>query len=252
MMRDAKDKPLISVLTVVYNAAETLEKTINSVLEQTYRPIEYIVVDGNSTDHTLDILKKYSKKITWRSEPDEGIFDAVNKGLTLANGDFLIILGADDVFYSPSTIADFVSEVVVKNQVYYGKAVIKSTGAVSGGQFSAWKLALGCICHQVIFYPKIIYQKYKYNIKYKLNADYDYNLRLWAKYKFHYINQIISIYNDSGRSSTQKDNLFLKHKPKLIIKNLGLIYYIFDRVSVVCGLYALGKYFYDRFWRKYG
>ncbi len=89
--------PLITVITVVYNGAEHLEQTIKSVIEQSYPNIEYIVIDGGSTDGTLDIVKRYEEFIDyWVSEPDEGIYDAMNKGLKLATGDYIMFLNADD------------------------------------------------------------------------------------------------------------------------------------------------------------
>ena len=92
--------PLITIITVAYNAVKDIENTILSVLNQTYPNIEYIIIDGGSTDGTLDIIKKYEDKISyWVSEPDKGIYDAMNKGIVKANGDYLFFLGADDKEY---------------------------------------------------------------------------------------------------------------------------------------------------------
>lgn len=93
--------PLVTVITVVYNAKELLEETILSVLNQTYSNIEYIIVDGGSTDGTLDIIKKYQDKISkYISEPDQGIYDAMNKGMSLSKGQWLNFMNAGDSFYS--------------------------------------------------------------------------------------------------------------------------------------------------------
>ena len=89
--------PLITIITVSYNAVKTIEDTIVSVLGQTYNNIEYIIIDGGSTDGTLDIIKKYQDKITyWVSEPDKGIYDAMNKGIAKANGELIGIINSDD------------------------------------------------------------------------------------------------------------------------------------------------------------
>ena len=93
--------PRISIITVVYNGASTLEQTILSVLKQTYSRIEYIIIDGGSKDGTVDIIKKYQDRIAyWVSEPDEGIYDAMNKGIRHASGDWIYFLGADDILYN--------------------------------------------------------------------------------------------------------------------------------------------------------
>ena len=93
------DAPIISVITVCYNVASTIEKTMLSVLNQTYKNLEYIIIDGNSTDGTVDIIKKYAERLTfWISEPDKGIYDAMNKGIVKATGKFLIFMNAGGEF----------------------------------------------------------------------------------------------------------------------------------------------------------
>src|ERR1700722_12907065 len=92
-------KPLVSVITVVYNGAATLETTLLSVIGQSYDRVEYIVVDGGSKDGTLDLIDRYKSHIaTWVSEPDKGVYDAMNKGIRMAKGDWLFFLGSDDRF----------------------------------------------------------------------------------------------------------------------------------------------------------
>lgn len=95
----------ISIITVSYNAAKTIEQTIQSVVNQTYDNIEYIIIDGGSTDGTVDIIKKYEDKIAyWVSEPDKGIYDAMNKGILKASGEYIYFLGADDWLYNESVM----------------------------------------------------------------------------------------------------------------------------------------------------
>ena len=102
--------PLISIITVSYNAVKTIEDTILSVINQTYPNIEYIIIDGGSTDGTLDIIKKYQDKITyWVSEPDKGIYDAMNKGIAKANGELIGIINADD-WYELDAVQNVVLE----------------------------------------------------------------------------------------------------------------------------------------------
>jgi len=102
-----KDNPLISVITVVFNGENDLEQTIKSVINQTYNNIEYIVIDGGSTDDTLSIIKKYEDKINyWVSEDDNGIYDAMNKGVGLAQGEWLCFINSGDIFISQNTLFD--------------------------------------------------------------------------------------------------------------------------------------------------
>ena len=95
-----ENNPLISVVTVSYNAVSTIEQTILSVINQTYPNIEYVIIDGESTDGTVDVIKKYADRITyWVSEPDKGIYDAMNKGMGISTGDFLIFIGGASLLY---------------------------------------------------------------------------------------------------------------------------------------------------------
>lgn len=100
------NKPLITVITVVFNGVDSLVRTIESVIEQTYENIEYIIIDGASTDGTINILKQYEDKIDyWQSEPDKGIYDAMNKAITLASGDWINFMNAGDVFVDKNVIS---------------------------------------------------------------------------------------------------------------------------------------------------
>ncbi|HKC67578.1 MAG TPA: glycosyltransferase family 2 protein, partial [Bacteroidia bacterium] len=113
--------PLVSVITVVYNGAKHLEQTINSVLDQEYKNVEYIIIDGGSADGTIDIIKRYEDKVDyWQSERDGGIYFAMNKGISLAKGELIGILNADD-FYLPDTVRKVVdADKFAKADIYYG------------------------------------------------------------------------------------------------------------------------------------
>lgn len=110
------NKPLVTVITVVFNGATTLEHTIRSVMEQTYNNIEHIIIDGGSTDATLDILRKYEENIDyWVSERDAGIYDAMNKGITLARGEYIGMLNSDDFFASPLALEKIATRLIEDN-----------------------------------------------------------------------------------------------------------------------------------------
>ena len=202
-----KMNPKISVITVVRNGEGTLESSIRSVVDQTYERIEFIVMDGGSTDGTLDILKHYDSKIAfWSSESDKGIYDAMNKGVRRATGDWVLFLGCDDTLSADlKEVAQLLSDPQV---IYYGDAYWPVKRQLYDGSFSAAKLARTNICHQAIFYTRAVFDKYSFNLRYPFQADWELNMRCFSDpvFRFQYIPLQISIYNDqSGASSTKRD-----------------------------------------------
>src|SRR5271155_2346515 len=123
--------PLFTVVTAVFNGAERLESTILSVLSQGYADVEYIIIDGGSTDGTLDILRKYENSIDyWISEPDKGVYDAFNKACRLVTGEWTIFLGAGDLFYDDdvlTSMAEVVRDVISETEIVYGKVSLTNS-----------------------------------------------------------------------------------------------------------------------------
>ncbi|MDR6193706.1 glycosyltransferase family 2 protein [Siphonobacter sp. SORGH_AS_0500] len=217
--------PKITIVTVVYNAVETIEATISSVLSQTYRNIEYIIIDGESSDGTLEIIKKYSNELSlWVSEKDKGIYDAMNKALGMATGDWLLFLGADDLLYSTNTIENISGKFKSGGILYYGNTYLKQSNIKYNGKTNKWRLAYGNISHQAIFYPKNMYKNNLYDLNYPIFADHVYNIKLYGLYadKFSYIEDIISIYNEQGVSSTNNDKHYAEEINSIINKHLGM------------------------------
>ena len=170
----------VSIITVVYNAVATIEQTLLSVVKQDYSNIEYIIVAGGATDGTLDIVKKYEKKIAlWLSEPDHGIYDAMNKGLTHATGNYIYYLGADDCLLAPTSISQVVSflqdnpevdvlcaSVMMVDSVYRIEKVYSSN-------FSEADVLSGYNTpHQGMFVRREILQKHRFDTSYHIAADY--------------------------------------------------------------------------------
>ncbi len=118
-------QPSISIVTVVYNGVDLLEGTILSVIQQSYPNIEYLVIDGASTDGTLDIIQKFESKIsTWISEPDKGLYDAMNKGIKMATGDFICFMNCGDKLYADDTLSKAVQNMPVETDVIYGEVML--------------------------------------------------------------------------------------------------------------------------------
>ena len=224
----AKVRPLISVVTVVRNEAEIIERAIASVARQRRERVEYIVIDGASTDGTLDLICRHDTTIDkWISEPDAGIYDAMNKALQLATGDWLIFLGADD-----QLLADLDSlsrRFTQANAVYYGNVLIQGCGRVSGGAFSRYRLMQENICHQAVFYPRSAYTSKSYDTRSGMLADHRYNIEIrGGGVPFIHVNETISSFNDAGLSS-KGDSGFESIKLAAIRESFGLLFYLTKR-----------------------
>jgi glycosyltransferase involved in cell wall biosynthesis len=220
--------PLITIVTVVLNASDVLRSALKSIQNQEYKNIQYIIIDGGSTDGTVDLIKEYQHVIAnWISEPDGGIYDAMNKGLALARGDWLLFIGADDeLVVSLSTI---VSKMRDKNSVYYGDVVLTETGKVYGGRFGRYRLMQMNICHQCIFYPREVYRNKNYDPKVGMQADYLYNLQLWGSgVPFKHVDAIICKFSIEGRSKGTSSD-FEQIKLAAIRENFGHFYYVMKR-----------------------
>jgi glycosyltransferase involved in cell wall biosynthesis len=223
--------PKLSIITVVYNSVKSLEETILSVINQDFDNFEYIIIDGGSTDGTLEIIKKYQYRITlWISEPDEGIYDAMNKGIRLSKGKWVYFLGADDIFYNNLVLQNMSKLMFDTSKVYYGNVLFKSKNIIYDGAFDFFKIATRNICHQSILYCRQVFEEFNYNLRYKIYADYDLNLKLFnhKKIKFKYINLTIAIFNDNGLSGLKTlDQNFEDDRLQIIKKQLPYYAYIY-------------------------
>lgn len=189
------------------NGVSTLESCIQSVISQAYENIELIVIDGGSTDGTLDILRRYNNKIAfWVSEFDSGIYDAMNKGTHHVTGERILFLGSDDTL---SADLRMVAPLLIDhNTIYYGDSFWSGRQRLYDGTFTAAKLARTNICHQAIFYPRTVFKKYSFNLRYSLQADWELNMRCFSdpEFRFEYIPVQVSVYNDRyGLSSLERD-----------------------------------------------
>lgn len=204
-------KPLVSVVTVVLNGEKYLEQTIQSVLSQSYDNIEYIIIDGQSKDKTLEIIKKHESKIDyWSSEKDGGIYYAMNKGIAHANGDIIGILNADD-FYSSDTILNVVNTFLNTDaDVFHGDIIFLNDHQETRMQPDIHKMMQQpSVFHPTCFVKKQVYSKIgDFNTEYKISADYDFLLRcLKSNVKFEYIPQVLTYFRPGGMSASCASNL---------------------------------------------
>jgi glycosyltransferase involved in cell wall biosynthesis len=220
--------PVISIISVVYNAESHLEQTLLSIVKQTYQNIEIVIVDGGSTDGTIDIIKKYEKRISyWISEPDKGIYDAMNKAVTVITGDWVNFIGAGDILLN---VFHKVAPLLKKNNtIYYGDVYRNDTLKVFNGKFNAFKFSRIAICHQAILYPASVYRKYTFDLKYKSNSDHHLNLLLYGDktYRWEYFPIIICIYEGGGYSDINMDYEFFKDRILVVRNNFPFIVYLY-------------------------
>jgi glycosyltransferase len=217
--------PIVSIITAVKNNKEFIEDAIKSVLGQTYPNIEYIVIDGSSTDGTFDIIKKYQSKISkCISEPDNGIFDALNKGIKNSTGDIICFLHSDDILANDKVIEKiahwFIStnaDVVYSDLVYVSKKNInKVIRYWKAGKFSAKSLKFGWMPpHPAMFVKRSLYDKYGlFDIGLKIASDYDIILRLLKNSPdtIFYTQEVFVKMRLGGKSNRSFKNIMLKSK----------------------------------------
>lgn len=226
----------ISVVTVCYNCEDTIEKTILSVVKQTYSSIEYIIVDGLSSDRTVDVVRKHlkDKRIIFISEPDDGLYDAMNKAIDLASGDYIIFMNSGDIFASETVLSDIIEALDGKNELVYGNVIrLKHGGRVLekyGNRYTPMFLLLQgrMICHQSIFTRCDIMKEYRFNTDFSITADYDFLTRvIQNKRKMKYVDITVSIVdNEEGISSTISNmDIMREQDDKSLKENFPMWYY---------------------------
>ena len=222
--------PLISVVTICYNAKNDLEKTILSVLSQTYQDIEYIIIDGGSTDGTVDIIHKYSERLFyWISEPDKGIYDAMNKGLDRATGRWINFMNAGDTFCDNEVIKNiFGYNDLSDYSVIYGDCYVSKLNQLQYLKASSMKKVHVQMpfCHQSSFIRKT---RLRFSIDLKIAADYQ---MIYEYYRmngissFLYISKPISVFDATGISTTN-NNLLQKEYGIVYKRTRNAYYYIY-------------------------
>lgn len=226
-----KFNPKFSIITVTYNAEKVLEDTIQSVVSQTYKNVEYIIVDGASTDKTLSIAEKYKEHIhTLVSEPDKGLYDAMNKGIRLASGDYLCFLNAGDTLHEDDTLQLMVHSIrgTELPDVLYGEtAIVDKAGhflhmrRLSAPEQLNWKsFKQGMlVCHQAFFARHTLVEPY--DLQYRFSADFDWCIRLMKKaHTLHNTHLTVIDYLEEGMT-TQNHKASLKERFRIMAKHYG-------------------------------
>lgn len=208
-MKDNK----ITVVTVCFNAEDCIEKTIQSVLDQDYGNIEYIIIDGKSRDNTVSIINKYASRITFFiSEKDEGIYDAMNKAIDLATGEWINFMNAGDTFADNKVLSYVNSKINNESHVLFGDTMLidGTYHRLSKGQLYSNRFPdLG---HQSTFVRTNLMKQFHYDLKYKVSADFAFLYMLYTSgYHFQYENRIISFFDISGLSSSHRALLYQEH-----------------------------------------
>lgn len=247
------DKIKFSIITVTFNAEKYIEKTIQSIINQDYDNIEYIIVDGKSTDKTIEIIRSYEEKIKNKckfqfiSEKDKGLYDAMNKAIVIATGDFLWFVNAGDKVYSINTFKEINSIYEKQNipiDIIYGKTIIIDE---CENEIAYWHketpkklikknfLKGSVVCHQSFLVRRTIVGKY--NLKYKISADYDWDIQCIDKSRGNlFINNYISKFLTAGVSAANR-KLSLKERFKIMRNHFGLIKTLFSHFIIITTYY---------------
>ena len=241
MQSEKKNKPKLSIITVAYNSEKVIESTLVSVLNQTFKNFEYIIIDGNSTDKTIQIIELYKPKfkkininLVFITEPDNGIYDAMNKAITLANGEWCNFMNTGDFFLN-----DNVLDIVFNSNksykeiaILYGYKVFKNK-KIKPQSLNVLKYGLIMGNHQSMFFNKnILKNELIYDLKYTIYGDYELVNKIFLKYgykRFLYVDLPIVNYLGGGISSKPT---FQKRKDKFLI-----LYSHYGIVGVLRGIY---------------
>lgn len=205
----------LSIITINFNNKQGLQKTIDSVISQSFRDFEWIVIDGGSTDGSKELIEKYDKHISyWVSEPDKGIYNAMNKGIKVAKGDYLYFLNSGDNLFTPNVLNDLFSN-KIEHEIIYGHVARDErgelkvlTGFLAKDDISLIDLYYQTIPHQGTFFKSSLFYKFGlYNENLKIVADREFYIKtiIYGNVTVKFYPIIIAVFEDGGISSTSPD-----------------------------------------------
>ncbi|MCR5603102.1 MAG: glycosyltransferase [Lachnospiraceae bacterium] len=235
----------ITVITVTYNAVSTIEDTILSVISQNYSDIDYVIVDGASEDGTVTIIRDYAerdRRIRYVSEPDNGLYDAMNKGARMAEGDYIYFLNSGDLFHDNKVISDIVGSLKPEVDIIYGNIVyMNPDGSRSVRKYSQFCSGLfyyllgDCINHQAMFASKRCFSENAFDTFYRISADREWMIRQKkAGMKYKAVDRLICCYSlDEESISVRNEKLTWKENGMIIKKHLPAGYPLYCFVNLI-------------------
>ena len=246
-------KPLVTIITVVFNNVDFIERAINSVLSQSYKSIEYIVIDGGSNDGTLSVIKKYQDQIFYfLSEKDNGIYDALNKGINKATGNIIGILHSDDEFFNNSVVSNVIDNMIEKksdfcfsNVIITNREMNKVHRYYKSNYFRNWMLRFGLMPpHPSCFIKKSLFDDFgHYSTKYLIAGDFDFMVRVFygANIKWSYLNQTSIKMRTGGLSNSSIKNKIISAKEiKAVLKDHNIFtMYVFQFIKYAVRFFEL-------------
>lgn len=243
--------PMFSIVTVCRNAGSLLGPTMASVRRQSCRDYEYLVIDGASTDTTVDVVRSYGDLVTtYVCEPDQGIYDAMNKGVRLARGQWIYFLNAND-FFAGDTVLERIKVELAKapaSDLCFGDVYHRTDGVDTLLRFDSvnrWNLRCEHLCHQTVLAHRSLFERFgTFDLQYRINADYDWLLRVFAAgIDAHYLGFPVASYDTGGLSSRDLDMVMAerrlvrqRHRPPLSRHLIEWAYRIYRRIRRVAGL----------------
>lgn len=228
--------PLFSVIIPVFNRAAGLEKTLASVRAQDQTLLECIVIDGGSTDGTAALLASLGGSVKWVSGPDSGVYDAMNKGIALASGEFLYFLGAGDTL-RPNILTQVAAQIPRSPHLFfYGNVYAEAYGRIYDGRYSKWKLSRLNICHQAVFCHRHLFDVLgPFDTRYTIMADHVWNMKCFGNPRIRrvYSPLVIADFAAGGLSQQRPDPRLIADRLTLIKDNLGPVPYLLNKTAAL-------------------
>jgi glycosyltransferase involved in cell wall biosynthesis len=229
--------PLLSIITINFNNAEGLKKTIESVISQSFNDFEYLIIDGGSTDGSVEIIKQNKRINYWISEKDNGIYDAQNKGILKANGEYLLFLNSGDVLMSTGILEKVYPLFLTKKSLYYGDLLLDINGVVekhvAPTNVNSDFMLNSTFWHPCVFIKSELFKLYGlYNTSFKIVGDYEFFLRCLIKPNIttEHINEFITLFDGNGVSNDSSQNQ-LQLKERELAWKLNVSEMVYDSLK---------------------